>query len=258
MEHIDGNWFREENDKWSGYSTGIEIERILCFEKTEHQEILVIKSKSFGNVLVLDGIISSAERDEFAYLEMMANLPINCHPKPEKVLVVGAGGGGVVKEVLKHKSVRKVVACEIDKVQVLNVLLGKCLYITGPGEGLFTEEYFESMKMSLKQDGVLCFQAENIFMDLPLIKEMMTISRNIYPKVEFGYSVQLTVNGGHFGFILCSLNKDTSFKEPLKKYTDKETKEMNFKFYNNDIHRACFSLPNFVKKDLYQDALIEQ
>ncbi|XP_063447421.1 spermidine synthase-like [Mytilus trossulus] len=293
MEHIDGNWFREENDKWSGYSIGIEVERILYSEKSEFQEILVIKSKSFGNVLVLDGVISAAERDEFAYLEMMANVPLNCHPKPEKVLVVGAGGGGVVKEVLKHVSVQKVVACEIDKKvvdvckkylpslsqdydddRVELVIANGAHYMKehsgefdviitdscfeGPGEGLFTDEYFKSMKTALRQDGVLCFQGENIFMDLPLIKEIMTISRKIYPNVEFGYSIQLTVNGGHFGFIVCSLNKNTSFKEPLKTYTDKEIEEMNFKFYNTDIHRASFSLPNFVKKELYNDTVIVQ
>jgi spermidine synthase len=65
---------------------------------------------------VLDGVIQVTERDEFAYQEMIVHLPMFSHHGPEQVLVIGGGDGGVVREVLKHKSVRQVVLCEIDSV----------------------------------------------------------------------------------------------------------------------------------------------
>ncbi|KAJ8312994.1 hypothetical protein KUTeg_010367 [Tegillarca granosa] len=118
MSSIDKTWFRELNDMWAGYCVSLEIEEILFQEKSKYQDILIFKSKSFGNVLVLDGIIQCSERDEFAYQEMIAHIPLSCHPNPKKVLVVGGGDGGVVREVLKHPSVQSVILCEIDQMVI--------------------------------------------------------------------------------------------------------------------------------------------
>ncbi|KAF3828125.1 hypothetical protein GH733_001360 [Mirounga leonina] len=72
-------------------------------------------SESYSNVLVLDGVIQCTERDEFSYQEMIANLPLCSHPNPRKVLIIGGGDRGVLREVLKHSSVESVVQCEIDE-----------------------------------------------------------------------------------------------------------------------------------------------
>jgi spermidine synthase len=76
----------------------------------------VFNSKTYGNVLVLDGVIQCTERDEFSYQEMIAHLPLFCHPNPQRVLVIGGGDGGVAREVLKHACVERVDMCEIDEV----------------------------------------------------------------------------------------------------------------------------------------------
>ena len=83
---------------------------------TNVQDVLVFESETYGNVLVLDHVIQATERDEFAYQEMIAHLPLASHPNPENVLVIGGGDGGVIREALKHESVKKVTLCDIDEV----------------------------------------------------------------------------------------------------------------------------------------------
>ncbi|XP_010848487.1 PREDICTED: spermidine synthase, partial [Bison bison bison] len=163
-------------------------------------------SKSYGNVLVLDGVIQCTERDEFSYQEMIANLPLCSHPNPRKVLIIGGGDGGVLREVVKHSSVEAVVQCEIDEdvIQVskkflpsmavgyssskltlhvgdgfefmkqnqdaFDVIITDSSDPMGPAESLFKESYYQLMKTALKEDGILCCQGECQWLHLDLIK----------------------------------------------------------------------------------------
>ncbi len=113
----------------------LKVRKILHVEKSLYQDVLVFESETYGNVLVLDGVIQVTERDEFSYVllilispvsepntshsyqEMIAHLPLASHPNPKKVLVIGGGDGGVVREVLKHDTVEQVVLCDIDEVR---------------------------------------------------------------------------------------------------------------------------------------------
>ncbi|MCL4169139.1 UNVERIFIED_CONTAM: hypothetical protein GTU68_045442 [Idotea baltica] len=153
-------------------------------------------SETYGNTLVLDGLIQVTQRDEFPYQEMLANLPLQCHPNPRDVLVIGGGDGGVVREVTKHPQVENIVLCEIDEdvIEVSKRFLPFCakgfdspklkivvedgfkflesnkgkfdVIITdssdpiGPGESLFKKEFYELIKNSLKNDGILCSQGK--------------------------------------------------------------------------------------------------
>ncbi len=92
----------------------LQVDKILCQRQSDYQDILVFKSVAHGNVLVLDGVIQCVERDECAYQEMIAHLPMFAHENPKKVLVIGGGDGGVLREVCKHPGVEEVVICELD------------------------------------------------------------------------------------------------------------------------------------------------
>jgi spermidine synthase len=113
----------------------LKVKEIIAAEKSEYQDVLVFESSNYGNVLVLDGVIQATERDEFAYppplqylgrdpyidlwgryQEMITHLAMNSHPNPEKVLVIGGGDGGVLREVVKHACVKEAVLCDIDEV----------------------------------------------------------------------------------------------------------------------------------------------
>src|SRR3546814_448182 len=82
--------------------------------KTEHQRLELFENGSFGRVLTLDGVVQTTERDEFIYHEMLAHLPILAHGAAKKVLIIGGGDGGLLEEVLKHRSIEKVTQVEID------------------------------------------------------------------------------------------------------------------------------------------------
>ncbi|CAH3044500.1 unnamed protein product [Porites evermanni] len=287
MDLIKNGWFSEINDEWPGEAFSLEVEKILYTGKSKYQDILIFKSKHHGKVLVLDGVIQCTDRDEFSYQEMIAFLPLNSHPCPKKVLVVGGGDGGVIREVSKHPAVESIVQCEIDE-EVINVCkkhlpnMAKgysspklTQYIgdgfeymrqhenefdvvitdssdpVGPAEPLFKEPYYELLKKALKPDGLLCSQgSECMWLDLPLIKSVLEFSRRLFPVVSYGYTTIPTYPTGQIGFILCSKNKFTRFDNPVTVFTDEELEKMELRYYNVDVHKTAFTLPQFAKKAL--------
>ena len=93
----------------------LKVNRVLHHEKSKYQDVLVFESSNHGNVLVLDNVIQVTERDEFAYQEMITHLALNSHPDPKRVLVIGGGDGGVLREVVKHSCVEEAILCDIDE-----------------------------------------------------------------------------------------------------------------------------------------------
>lgn len=112
---IKGGWFSETEAMWPGQKFSIQCEEVLLNGRSLFQDILVFRSKTYGNVLVLDGVIQVTERDEFAYQEMIAHLPLFANKEPKKVLIIGGGDGGVLREVVKHSCVKEIHMCEIDQ-----------------------------------------------------------------------------------------------------------------------------------------------
>ncbi|MEW6003407.1 MAG: spermidine synthase, partial [Nitrospirota bacterium] len=97
-----------------------DVEEILFRGKSKFQEIMVIKNPYYGKMLILDDVVQLTERDEFFYHEMLTHVAMHAHPDPRRVIVIGGGDGGIVREVLKHKAVEKLYFVEIDE-EVINV-----------------------------------------------------------------------------------------------------------------------------------------
>ena len=124
---------------WPGQAMTLKVKEVLHHEKSQYQDVLVFESSDHGTVLVLDNVIQCTERDEFSYVflpplllesvdmlttfcryqEMITHLAMNSHPNPKKVLVIGGGDGGVLREVVKHESVEEAILCDIDEVLLL-------------------------------------------------------------------------------------------------------------------------------------------
>ncbi|KAI0565925.1 putrescine aminopropyltransferase (spermidine synthase) [Gracilaria domingensis] len=272
----------ERGSLWPGQAMSLEVEEVLEHFKSKYQEVLVFKSKSYGNVLVLDGVIQCTERDEFAYQEMIAHIPLFSHPNPENVLIVGGGDGGVMREVLKHPSVKKIVLCEIDekvievskkylpsmalsfsseRTEVLNmdglefmkgrkeefdVIITDSSDPIGPAETLFGMEYYEIMHQSLKPGGLICSQGECMWLHANLIQPLIWSCRRLYAVVEYAYTTIPTYPSGQIGFILCSKDENTKFRVPLRKPMENMMEKL--RYYNTEIHSAAFVLPNFARK----------
>ncbi|PQM40957.1 spermidine synthase [Prunus yedoensis var. nudiflora] len=100
-------WFSEISPMWPGEAHSLKIEKILFQGKSDYQDVMVFQSSTYGKVLVLDGVIQLTERDECAYQEMITHLPLSSIPNPTKVLVIGGGDGGVLREVARYSSVER-------------------------------------------------------------------------------------------------------------------------------------------------------
>jgi spermidine synthase len=105
---------------WPGQAMTLKVKNVLHHEKSKYQDVLIFESTDYGTVLVLDNVIQCTERDEFAYQEMITHLAMFSHPDPKKVLVIGGGDGGVLREVIKHDCVEEAVLCDIDEVSHLS------------------------------------------------------------------------------------------------------------------------------------------
>jgi len=241
----------------------------------------IFNRKTFGNALMLDGVIQCTERDEFSYQEMIAFLPINSHPNPKKVLIVGGGDGGVAREVVKHPQVESVVQCEIDDrvIEVskkylpfmakgfddpkmtlhigdgfefmknhpseFDVIITDSSDPIGPAASLFQESYFQLLRKALRPGGIVCSQGENMWFHADLIKPLIASCKTLYPVVDYAYTCTPTYPGGQIGFILCSLNPETNFKSPSLKLTEAECEKMELRYYSTEMHSAAFVMPRF-------------
>ena len=190
-------WFSEEHTPNVKFS--IRVDRQLYSGKSEFQRIDVFDSTEFGRFLTLDGYMMLTEKDEFIYHEMITHVPMAVHPHVEKVLVIGAGDGGVIRELVQYTDIQHIDMVEIDPlvVEVCKKYLPKTacrledprltihyedglkfvrfkeneydLIIVdstdpfGPGEGLFTREFYGNCYKALKEDGILINQHESPF-----------------------------------------------------------------------------------------------
>lgn len=247
-------WFSEVNAQWPGQAMSLEVEEVLFDQKSEYQHVLVFKSKTWGNVLVLDGVIQLTERDEMAYQEMIAHLPLYSHPNPERVLVIGGGDGGVIREIVKHDSVKHITICEIDRMVIdagkkffpsvaaawddsrvtlyegdgavfmkkeenisnWDVIITDSSDPVGPAQSLFETPFYQAMYAALKAGGKICTQAESIWINLDLIEKLVRDSLAIFANAEYATTQIPTYPAGQIGFLLCSKAPSTGAKRGKK------------------------------------------
>jgi len=287
MDRFAKGWYSEKETMSPGFFPSIKVKNIILQEKTKYQNLEIFESENFGKVLVLDGMIQVVEHDEFSYQEMLCHLAMFSHPNPEKVLIIGGGDGGIAREVLRHNSVKSLVLVDIDegvinasKIHLPNLSNGAFnnpkmttliqdgfeylknnknsfdVIITdssdpvGPAESLFQEEFYRLMQGSLTENGIISCQGESMWYHLEIIKNTLKFCKDIFENVEYAYTTIPTYPSGQIGFILCSKSKKNviDFKNPIRK--PDENLQKILKYYNNDIHKASFCLPQFVKNAL--------
>lgn len=259
---------------------------ILFQAESEFQSVLVFKSAQYGNVLVLDGVIQLTERDEFSYHEMMTHIPLCSHPNPQRILIVGGGDGGILREVCKHDTVTEICVVEIDPVviqvareffgtstavclddprvrlvhadaaefmaEVANgdywdVIIGDTSDAVGPAESLFQPAFYESMYQNLRRGGIICMQAECFWIHLELIADLVACCRDIFDSAEYCSTMVPTYPCGQIGFILATKSTVTgTCRKPVRKPDFVD----ELQWYSPAMHTAAFTLPPFVAKEL--------
>lgn len=265
----------------AGFGVAIKVKEVLFSEQSPFQKVEIIDSDSaLGKILTLDDLMMTTEGDEYFYHEMIAHIPMMNHKCPQSVLVIGGGDGGTVREVLKHDTVEKVVLCEIDgmvidvckkylptiagklddpRVEILvedaieyiknkenefDIVLIDSTDPMGPGEGLFTEEFYTNVKKSLKKGGIVAAQSESPVVNKEEIKKMYTLLKKVFPITSTFTSPIPTYPGGYWAWAFCSEKV-----EPLSYIDERRCNEITktCKIYNKEYHRARFALPNFLK-----------
>lgn len=272
-------WLDEQLELSNGRAMKMRVLRTLDSVKTPFQQIDVFETQAFGKVFTLDGVIMMTESDEFSYHEMITHVPMLTHPNPEYVLVVGGGDGGTVREVLKHRSVKEVHLCEIDKgvvdmarkhfpdiaaamadSRVVHAYEDGAKYVEehkkkfdviivdssdpiGPAAVLFSEEFYKSMAGALRETGMISTQAESFFYHGSIITELFSFIPKYYREYGYYWTAIPTYPSGIIGFT-CLSNKVDPYSFPV----DTSRIPSGLRYYSEDMHRASFVLPEFAKK----------
>lgn len=270
-------WFQDSIEFGHGCNLHIKIKNVLYHGRSEFQEIVIMETEKLGKILVIDGITMLTEFDEFAYHEMIAHVPLLAHPGPERVLVIGGGDGGTVREVLKHPEVETVHLCEIDeavvetsrrflpslagcfddpKVKVFyedgarfvadhpdsyDVIIVDSTDPLGPGQILFQRPFYEDMKGSLRDNGIAVTQCESIYLHERVIRGVYSFARELFPRLGYYYTMVPTYPSGLIGFFFCSVSRD-----PVGGIDETRAGRLKgLRYYSPEVHRAAFTLPRF-------------
>ncbi|MCO5550282.1 hypothetical protein L7F22_003764 [Adiantum nelumboides] len=247
-------WYSEINPMWQGEAHSLKVEKILFEGKSDYQDVLVFQSEAYGKVLVLDGVTQLTERDECAYQEMITHLPLCSILNPKKVLVIGGGDGGVLREISRHDSVEHIDICEIDKMVVdvskkffpqlavgyedsrVKLFIGDGFTFLrdasegfydavivdssdpiGPAQQLFEKPFFDLVARALRPGGVLCTQTESLWLHMHTIQDLAAVCKQTFKgSINYAWTSVPTYPSGVIGLMLCSTEGPAvNFRQPV-------------------------------------------
>ena len=281
------NFFLEEDEFVNGIPLAIELDEKIYDTVSPFQKIEIYKTTNSGLMLVLDGVIQTVELDEFVYHEMFVHVPVNAHPAPEKVLVVGGGDGGLLRELARYSFIKEISIVEIDEAVIetskrflpfvskgfddsrVNVIIDDgARFIdacektfdlilvdssdpSGPSEVLFGTDFYKAMRRALKPGGIAVAQAQNIWINFKdIIAPLYRKASDFFKTVEYYYAGVPTYTSGQIGFLACS--EAGSLREPLS--TPADFILSSLKYYTPEIHRQSFTLPAFAGRILNENS----
>jgi len=280
-------WMIEESFR-NTFAMGFKVKSVLHSEQSKFQKIDVVGTESVGKLLLLDGKTMVSDKDEFVYHEVVSHIPYMVSRNCKKVLIIGGGDGGVVREFVKHKDIERIDLVEIDErvIEVSKIYFPDCtsglsdkrvrvlpedgfafikrakkeydiivVDSTDPvdfASGLFTDEFYQDVYNALTDDGIMMNQTENPFLDEFGIKDIYKNMRKVFPIVNSFNAPMLIYPGVYWTFGFSSKKYRPTDINPSK------TLEMNslqrsLKWYNMDWHKGTFAISNFHKNMIGQE-----
>ncbi len=274
-------WIEEKPYDFLGLR--LKVNKVLFSGKSEFQTVDIVETQGHGKMLLNDGLIMVTERDEFAYHDMIAHVPLFVHPNPKNVLIIGGGDGGTAREVIRHSSVEKCVMVEIDsmvvdackehipqtaaalnnpKVELIigdgvkyvketdikfDVILVDSTDPIGPATPLFGSEFYAEVYNCLTDNGIVVSQGESSWYAMDIQQSLLTVLNKQFQRTYLYSFSNLTYPGGLWSFTFASKSLD-----PMEDFVSSKVKEsgLEFDYYNQELHVACFALPNFARKGL--------
>ena len=279
MDDLWNVWYSELHNHTSGLT--LKVNRVVESRQSEFQRIDVIENDDFGRLLVLYGSLMVCDRDNNAYNEMITHVPLFCHPSPKEVLIIGGGDCGALTEVLKHPEVRRCTMCEIDKMVVevskkyfpaltagLNDPRANVVYQdgkvfveqakekfdlilmdlsdpVGPAADLFQKSFHQKVHGTLTPNGIMVAQSESPYYNQDTVKSMYRNLREIFPVVRMYTCFMPIYPSTYWSFAFCSKGID-----PVRDFDQARYDRIRpvTRYYNDEIHRAAFVLPQFVRE----------
>ncbi len=268
---------------YDSYGQQFTIDEVLFEQQTDSWHLIIFRNEMFGTVMALDGIIQTTERDEFVYHEMLTHVPLFAHGAAKRVLIIGGGDGGILREVTKHPEVEHVTQVEIDQAVIdmcktylpnhsagafddpraniviadgieyvtqtdekFDVIISDCTDPVGPGEVLFSSTFYEGCKRCLNEGGIFVAQNGVAFMQ---IEEVQTTKRRLSPYFNdqsFYCAAVPTYIGGNMTLAWAADN-------PALRSVELQTLEARFvasgiktRYYNPQMHAGAFALPQYI------------
>lgn len=263
-------------------------QQALWQQQSPFQMVEVYDTTAYGKMMTLDQVMTYSERDESAYHEMIVHVPVMAAKgKIKKVLVIGGGDGGTVRELLKHESIESIVMVEIDKVVIevaqrffpnladifqhpklalviedgrnyiaripdacFDLVIVDATDSTDPRKELFTNNFYENVHRVLSEDGILITQSESPYGNVSVFKDNFQAFRSLFgeEKVYCYLTCLPTYSGSLWSFSFSSKGAIHPFENMNRQRIQTFLKQEDLQYYNADIHRAAFALPNFVQK----------
>lgn len=265
------------------YGQSYIIDDVLFEKITDHHHLIVFSNELFGNVMALDGVVQTTEKDEFIYHEMLAHVPMFAHGKVKRVLIIGGGDGGILREVLRHPEVDQVTMVEIDAAVVemgkkyfpnhsqgafddprlkliiddgvefivnnqekFDVIISDSTDPEGPGEVLFTSRFYQGCKNSLNPNGIFVTQNGVSFMQLDQIKQTYQRFKDLFVDRWFYTTAVPTYVGGNMMLSWGTDNQDYRKLSESSLQQRFDAAGIKTRYYNPALHVASFALPQYV------------
>lgn len=276
----DALWFTE-NPTADGSTFSLKVTGKLHEEQTAFQKIEVYGTEGFGNLMVIDGYIMLTARDNYLYHEMLAHPVLFTHPNPKRVLIIGGGDCGTLREVLRHAEVEKVQQVDIDAgvtraaekffpelcaanddaraelhfadgIQWVkdaapgsyDVIIVDSTDPVGPAIGLFSEPFFRDCHRALGDDGIIVQQSESPLFNMQILTDMHQAMRGAgYADVQTLHFPQPVYPSGWW---TCTMAAKHAFKG--FRIADSVAKPFATRYYSAEVHQGALALPPFMKE----------
>jgi len=276
-----------EETLYDAVSQNFRIDKVYFEHKTEHQHLLIFHNAQLGRVMSLDGVVQTTEADEFVYHEMMAHVPILAHGAAQKVLIIGGGDGGLLREICQHQSVEHITMVEIDQAVVdmakaylpkhsngafddprlnlviadgmdfvretenrFDVIISDSTDPIGPAEVLFTEDFYAQCKRIMNPGGVIATQNGVPFFQLEEVQHTAQRMGQHFADCGFYSAAVPTYYGGIMTFAWGSDNLALREIDLASLQQRFDNSGIHTRYYNPALHQASFALPQYLLKAL--------
>jgi spermidine synthase len=280
LHRENGELWLTENER-DNLKISYRIKEIVFAGDSPHQHVMILDSYDFGPMLVLDGVVQTTSIDGYIYNEMIAHVPLNIHPNPKRVLVIGGGDCGAAREAAKYESIETIDLVEIDELVVkvcrqhlpsvsgnlsdprvrfiyqdgvkfveqtsgtYDVIIVDSSDPIGPAKQLFELSFYQNLYQALKDDGLMVCQSQSPIFHTDVLKQTYHRIGSLFPITEMYTAVVPTYPGGLWSFTLGSKQYAQFVSRPFDKKT---------RYINEDILTRCFHLPQFLKEKLQSNA----